>query len=241
MRKGDHTVLVTGGAKRLGRAAALELADHGLNVVIHYNQSRSDAEKTVSAVEKKGVSGDLVQADFADAGDVTSVFDRVADRDVDVLVNNAAVFPHGRFRDVDETDWNRTLDVNLKAPFLLTKSFVEQLGDGKEGRVINILDWRTTRPEADHFAYTVSKGGLGTMTRSLAGELAPEVTVNAVLPGPMEPPEGRSREDMKHVVEEIPLERWGKPEEFAEAVAFLATGPSYITGAFLHVDGGRHL
>jgi pteridine reductase len=136
-------------------------------------------------------------------------------------------------------DWQRHMDINLTVPFLLSQALARQLPEGKEGRIVNIVDWRALRPGADHFPYTISKAALAALTRSLAAALAPRITVNALAFGAILPPSDRPA--TAKIIENVPAQRWSKPEEVAEAIVFLLSGPAYITGEIIHLDGGRHL
>ena len=141
-----------------------------------------------------------------------------------------------------ETDldaWNRHININLTAPFLLSQSFAELLGTNQEARIINILDWRAIRPSTDHFAYTISKAGLAALTKASAQTLAPKITVNAIAFGAILPPSDGG--DTEKVIERVPAGRWADLNEVAETVRFLLEGPRYITGEIIHLDGGRHL
>jgi len=129
--------------------------------------------------------------------------------------------------------------INLTTPFLLSQAFAAQLPETADGRIVNILDWRALRPGADHFPYTISKAALAAMTRSLAAALAPRITVNGIALGAVLPPaDGGGGPE---VIEKVPLGRWSKDEEVQQALVFLLSGPAYITGEIIHVDGGRHL
>lgn len=241
MNPEGETALVTGGGARIGRVISLELARMECNVAVHYNQSRENARETVDELREMGVDACAVSGNFEHPDDLENVLDGARELGpVTILVNNASIFEHERFRETNEQLWDRTMDVNLKAPFLLCQLFDEQRPD-REGRIVNMLDWRARRPRDDHFAYTVSQGGFAALTESLAVELAPDVNVNGVLPGPILPPEGKKEKELSHVIDSVPANRWGTPGEVANAVAFFIEGPDYITGELLTVDGGRHL
>lgn len=233
-------VLITGGAVRLGRCIAEGLAQSGWQCVIHYNSSEEQARSLQSELTSKGGQCDLIQANFRERDEVSELVSEVNDQygALDALINNASIFPSGTFLETDDRTLDQTINVNLKAPFVLTQDFVRQY-EGADGQVINILDWRAEHPETDHCAYTVSKGALATLTEICAQDLAPEIRVNAILPGAVLPPEGTSETFREQMKEEVPLKRWGTPDDIAESVKFLLEGPSYISGEFLYVDGGR--
>jgi NAD(P)-dependent dehydrogenase (short-subunit alcohol dehydrogenase family) len=233
--------LVTGGARRVGRAIALGLAEAGCDLVLHYGSSYAEAAQTAAAAEARGVrvvtvAGDLGEPDaagrvLAAAGDLAPVR---------VVVNSAAVFPGDDLAGVTAAGWDRTLAVNLRAPVLLTRVFAAALPEGLEGAVVNVTDWRTARPYRDHFSYTVSKGGLDTFTRAAAEALAPRIRVNAVALGAILPPPDQGSDYLKALAREIPAGRPGGTDPVVAAVLFLLRN-SFITGEILRVDGGAHL
>lgn len=153
------------------------------------------------------------------------------------LVNSAAIFGSLSLESTSPEDWQKHLQINLTAPFLLSQAFAKQAPD--DARIVNILDWRALRPGADHFPYTISKAALAAMTRSLAVALAPKVIVNGLALGAILPPsDGKARAD---IIKNVPAGRWAEEEEVEQALIFALTCPAYITGEIIHVDGGRHL
>jgi NAD(P)-dependent dehydrogenase (short-subunit alcohol dehydrogenase family) len=152
------------------------------------------------------------------------------------LVNSAAIFESLSFDDTTQEDWKRHMAINLTAPFLLSQEFARHT---REGRIVNIVDWRALRPGADHFPYTISKAALVSLTQSMAATLAPRITVNGLALGAILPPSDGKKSDK--IIENVPAQRWSKSGEIEEALIFLLTGPAYITGEIIHVDGGRHL
>jgi pteridine reductase len=154
-------------------------------------------------------------------------------------VNNAAIFEPLSLSDTTLDDWQRNLAINLTAPFLLSQAFAAALPPGESGRIVNLLDWRALRPGADHFPYTISKAGLAALTRSLAVALAPHITVNGLALGAILPPSTGG--DIDDILDPVPAGRWAELDEVCQALLFLLSGPSYITGEILHIDGGRHL
>ncbi len=153
------------------------------------------------------------------------------------LINNASVFEPGNFLETSYETWQSHFAVNLTTPFLLSQTFAKTLGE-KTGRIINILDWRALRPGKDHFAYTISKAALASMTKALALALAPNITVNGLALGAILPP---SDGGSTAIIESVPAGRWAKIKELTDTVLFLLSGPQYITGEIIHLDGGRHL
>lgn len=238
----DKVVLVTGGARRVGRAVALRLAQDGAKIAIHYNRSEEDAENTAKDIRARGGDALVFQADLADIEACQSLPTRVvgAYRKLDILVNNASIFEPMRIDDFDLDAWEKHLRINLTAPMLLTCAAAEFLRAAR-GKVVNFCDVSTARPWPDHLAYMASKGGLDTLTKALARALAPKVTVNGVAPGVAAWPPDYGEERRARLIQNIPLNRAGTPDDMAAAVHYLVTCGDYITGAILPVDGGRSI
>ena len=233
------TAFITGAGRRIGKSIALGLAQAGANIIVHYGNSKNEAEQLALEITKMGVSAWAFGQDLAELGNVETAFSKAWKiSPIDILINNAAIFED---LDADHTDlsaWQRHIDINLTAPFLLSKSFSLHRA-GNAGRIINILDWRALRPGNDHFAYTISKAGLAAMTKSLAQAYAPHITVNGIALGAILPPSDGG--NSAKVIEKVPLSRWADIKEVVATVVFLASGNSYITGEIIHLDGGRHL
>ncbi len=239
MQLEGKTALVTGGAHRVGKILCLALAEAGVNVIVHYGSSEVAARQTLAEVQEKGVSGWPVQANLAELEQLDAFVERVWEqRPFQILVNNAAIFEPLFWDQVRLEDWQRHLDINLTAPFLLSQAFARKLGT-QEGRIVNILDWRALRPVDDHLPYTISKAALAALTRSLAVALAPAITVNGIALGAILPPADGG--DTQSVIREVPAGRWAQAEEVGRALIYLLSGATYTTGEILHVDGGRHL
>lgn len=236
----NKLILVTGAGRRVGRACARASARAGADVAIHYHQSAEGAASAAREVEALGRRAWILQADFEKPDQIPALLERAASLgSLFGLVNNAAVFQIGSLRDTSLTSWQHHLSVNLTAPYLLAQSFVRQLAPESEGRIVNILDWRALRPEPNHLAYGISKAGLAALTRALALELAPAITVNGLALGAILPPiDGLAGDD---VVLTVPAGRWGQLSEVEQALVFLLGGPAYVTGEIIHIDGGRHL
>jgi pteridine reductase len=233
--------LVTGSARRVGRAIALELATRGTNVVVHHGRSTSEASATVAALRARGVEAVTMQADLADAAAVTALA-RDCERDgrrIDVLVNSAANYLRAPFDEITEANWDASLDVNLKAPFLLSWHLGRAMRDRGEGCIVNLVDWAAERPYEQYLAYCVSKAGLVCLTRALAKALAPAVRVNAVAPGPVLMPETFDQAQADAARHATLLQRLGTAEDVARCVRFLVEEGSFSTGATFVVDGGR--
>ncbi len=236
------TALVTGAAKRVGRVIALQLAQKGAHIVLHYHNSDLAAQKTRDEVTSLGVRCDLVQADLSNSVQVQLMTQELVQKNisVDILVNSASIFHKTPIDTVTEADWDQFMDANLKSYFLLSREIGLAMKKNAGGKIINIIDWSAFRPYKDYLPYCVSKGGLLTLTKALARDLAPNVCVNAVAPGPVLKPEDLSDEENQIVIQKTPLGRWGKPEDVAYAVNFLVEN-DYINGTVLVVDGGRSI
>lgn len=235
----NKTILITGSARRLGRHFALTAARAGANILLHHTHSPEDAYQTATEVKKFGVACKIFNVDFENPENARKEFEQIFQAEpIDVLVNNAAIFEPLKFKDTTLPEWQRHLNVNLTVPFLLSQLFSVHLGE-KEGRIINILDWRALRPGLDHFPYTISKSALAAMTESLALNLAPNIQVNALALGAILPPTDSNKDE--NIIRQVPAHRWADLDELSQAFLFLLDGPGYITGEIIHLDGGRHL
>ena len=233
--------LVTGAAKRVGRVIALTLADRGTNVVVHYGTSASEAAATVRALESRGVSALALRADLANPSEVNALAAEAERRTggVAVLVNSASNYLRAPFDELTEQVWDASLDVNLKAPYLLSWHLGRRMRDRGEGAIVNIADWAGERPYDDYLPYCVSKAGVICLTKALAKALAPVVRVNAVSPGPVLLPEDFTATQRAAVERATPLKRVGRPEDVANCIRFLVEEADFSTGGVFHVDGGR--
>lgn len=245
----DKVALVTGSAKRVGRAIALELARQGAGVIVHYGRSQEEAEDTAEEIRAFGVPAWLAQADLRRPEDIDDLFDRLRN-DVprlDVLVNSAASFESKPFSDITAEDWDTVLAVNLRAPFLLTQGAAAWMRDSprpedESGLVVNLADLAGVQAWCGFAHHGVSKAGLLHLTRLAARELAPAVRVNAIVPGAILPPPGTD-EDSDHwreSRERVPLRRTGSPVLVARTVVYFAEN-DFVTGAVVHLDGGERL
>jgi pteridine reductase len=232
------TILVTGAARRVGKLFALACARAGANVVIHHAHSDEDAEIVRAEIVGLGQKTWVFQADLSDSSQAENLIPLVnKSTPVHGLVNSAAIFESLSFETTSVDDWQRHLQINLTAPFLLSQAFAKQAQAG--ARIVNILDWRALRPGVDHFPYTISKAALASLTQSLAVALAPRIIVNGLALGAILPPsDGNKNPD---IIKNVPLKRWANQDEVENALLFLLTGPAYITGEIIHLDGGRHL
>ena len=235
--------LVTGAAKRLGRAIALRLARGGCRVAVHYRGSRAEAEGVVREIAAAGGEARAFAADLARAESAARLVAAVGKGlgPITVLVNNASVFRGAPFLSGGVADLDVHLAVNLRAPYLLARAAAHGMSARGGGKIVNLGDIHADRPLGGHAAYSISKAAIHAMTLALARELAPAIQVNAVAPGAVLLPEGAPDSLRRDLLRNIPAERLGTPGEVAEAVAFFVEGPDFVTGEILRVDGGRHL
>lgn len=234
----NKNILITGSARRIGRMFALACAKAGADIIIHHAHSDSDAESLQAEIAKIGRRSRIYQADFSDSSQTQSLIPLINQSlPIHYLINNAAIFESDTLESSTLETWNEHFAINLTAPFILSQAFAKQADE--DARIVNILDWRALRPGKDHFPYTISKSALAAMTKSMAVSLAPKITVNGLAMGAILPPsDGNTNPD---IVKNIPLNRWADKNEAEQALLFLLTGPAYITGEIIHVDGGRHL
>jgi pteridine reductase len=242
MELNGKVAIVTGGARRLGKALALSLAAKGTRLVIHYGSSAGPADETVAEIRALGSDAGAVQADLRQPGQASVMIARAVDRfgQLDILVNSAAVFERGDVFGTTEGSWDRHFAINLKSPFFLSQAFAAHVGRERPGAIVNIADWRATRPGPDYVAYTLTKAGLVTMTQSLALGLAPNIRVNAIAPGAILPPPDRDQAYLEKLAQSIPARRVGSPAEVAKAMLFLLES-DFVTGELIFVTGGEHL
>ncbi len=233
-------ILITGAARRIGRALALAVAGAGGRVILHYGSSALEAESTRADIQAAGGAAHLLQADFGEPARLPGLIEQALSfGPLYALVNNASIFEPLSLKETSLEDWERHMAINLTAPFLLSQAFAASHPKGEGGRIVNLLDWRALRPGADHFPYTISKAGLAALTRSLAVALAPDITVNGLALGAILPPSTGA--DTSRIIDAVPAGRWAKLEEVTQALLFLLSGPAYMTGEIIHIDGGRHL
>ncbi|HEX2188357.1 MAG TPA: SDR family oxidoreductase [Longimicrobiaceae bacterium] len=237
-----RSALVTGGAVRVGRAISIALAREGMRVVVGYGSSEGPARELVEAIRRGGGEAACVGADLSRIEEVRRLAEEAerAFGGIDVLVNNASVFPEAGFEDTDEATWDAALAVNLKAPFFLTQLLAPGMRARGGGAVVNLADLAGLQSWQGYAAHSVSKAGLVHLTRVAARALAPEVRVNAIAPGTVLPPEDFPEEEVRKLAERAPLERNGSPDDVVEALLYLLRA-DFVTGEVLVVDGGRML
>lgn len=234
--------LVTGGAKRLGRAMALALAEAGFDLAIHFATSAGEAEATAQQVRARGRRAVTLRADLMREDEVARLLPEAAAAlgPLGVLVNNASTFGRDEWHDATRASWERHIEPNLRAPFVLAQAFAHALPKAREGVVVNMLDQRVWSLTPHFVSYTVSKAGLWALTRSLALALAPRIRVNAIGPGPALPSERQTPEQFARQAHSVPLRHGTSPEEVAHALLAILALPA-MTGQMIALDGGQHL
>jgi len=236
-----QVALITGGAIRIGRAITLGLAESGYDVVVNYHTSESNALEVAGVVEAMGRTAVVASGDVSMTEDVDRIAGTVRERfgRLDLLVNNASLFPSTPLLDIEEGEWDRVMAVNLKAPFLMVKATADLLRESG-GRVVNLVDLSAFQPWVDHPQHAVSKAGLLHLTRVMARALAPHVRVNAIAPGAVLMPEDAGEKARQRSRDRAALGTLGSPEDVVRTVLFLERSP-FITGEVIVVDGGRLL
>ncbi|HYL31611.1 MAG TPA: SDR family oxidoreductase [Stellaceae bacterium] len=237
-----RSALVTGGGRRIGRAIALTLAAHGWDVAVHYGQSRDEAEALAAEIRQRDRRTIALAADLTREAEVATLIPRATEAigPLALLVNNASAFERDDVLTVTRASWDRHLETNLRAPFVLMQDFARQLPAGTEGSVMNILDERVWNLTPYFVSYTVSKAALWTLTQTMALALAPRIRVNGIGPGPTLPSPRQSAEQFRQQVDLLPLRRGTTPDEIARTVMFILESPA-MTGQMIALDGGQHL
>jgi NAD(P)-dependent dehydrogenase (short-subunit alcohol dehydrogenase family) len=236
------TVLVTGAGRRLGRAIALDLANRGWRVAVHYGASAEAARALVAEILAKGGTAAALPADLSRIDTLAPLVEACAKTvgPPTCLINNAARFDRDTVATLTAESWEAHLDVNLRAPVFLTQAFAASLPAGATGNVVNLIDQKVLRLNPDYFSYTIAKAALWTATRTMAQALAPRIRVNAVAPGPVIKARGQSEAEFEGEFRSTLLKRKVSPEEVVAAIRFLIDSPS-ITGQMIALDGGQHL
>lgn len=239
----NSVVFITGSTDRIGKAIAFLLAQKGARPVIHYHTGKDAAQKTVEEIARIAPPPLIVQGDLIRPENWLKIKDEIiaAHGRVDVLVNNAAVFYKTPLFETTEDQWDHFQNVNLKSVFWGCKIFGELMLKQKQGKIINIADVAAGQVWANYIPYAVSKAGVIALTKGMAKALAPHVTVNVLVPGIVLPAENFDQNQAQRLKQKIPLNRFGSPEDVANAVAFLIEGSDYMTGAEIKIDGGRSL
>ncbi len=236
------TVLITGAAQRIGRQLALDLADRGWAVAVHYNLSRDGADAVVADIEAKGGRAAAVQGDLAKGGVPEAVVARSAEAlgPLTCLVNNASRFEPDLAETMTQEDWDLHLNINLRAPVFLAQAFAAQFPEGAHGNIVNLIDQCVLKLNPTYFSYTASKSALWTVTRTLAQSLAPRIRVNAIGPGPALPHVRMKEGDFAERTGQTLLQRGTSPAEISSALSFILSAPA-LTGQMIVLDGGQHL
>jgi pteridine reductase len=239
----EQCVLITGGARRLGRHLARGLADRGAAIGIHYHRSEHEARELAEDLARRARAVWLFPADLTRPDGQESLARQALEASPrwTGLVNSAAIYHPTPLEQIARPDWDEHLAVNLTAPVWLSLRLGAAMRDTGGGSIVQVGDWSTAQPYPHYLAYTVSKGALETATRALARELAPQVRVNMVALGPILLPEGAGPDYAERVVRAVPLGRVGDPQEFVRAVLFLLCDATFATGSILTLDGGRGL
>ncbi len=234
------TVLVTGGAKRIGRAIALKLAEYGADTAITYLGSQAEAEQTVRDLATLGVEALAVRCDLGDPDSIAATVGEIIDQfgRLDVVVNNAGMFESVALEEITVAQWDRMFATNTRAPFLVARAALPHLR-AVRGRIVNIGSLGGTHPWATHGHYCTSKAALHMLSETMAKAWAPEISVNCVAPGMIV--QGELEEAYEHFARKTPMRRNGTADDVAAAVLFFATAPEFITGQLLTVDGGLGL
>lgn len=235
------TALITGGAARIGAQIVKTLHHNQFNIIIHCNQSKDKAQLLCDELNLiRANSAEIVSGNLNNIDELDSLVSSI--ESIDLLVNNASVFYPKSVEDSEMKDWDDVININLKAPFFLSKGLSKTLSKN-DGSIINIIDIHSERPLKKHAIYNISKAGLKMLTQTLAKELAPRIRVNGVSPGSILWPQDSaeiSEDDKNLMLERIALHRQGSPQDIADTVLFLANS-NYITGQIINIDGGRTL
>jgi pteridine reductase len=243
MNLAGKTALITGGARRVGRAIALELAEAGCDVAVHYRSSEAEARETVRLITQRGRRAAAIPGDL----DASAEWPRIIAAAVsalgrlDILINNASMFDPTPLDNFDPARWEQTLRVNFLAPAGLAAAARPHLAKSGEGSIVNLCDISAERPWRNYAAYCASKAALICLTKALAKEFAPAIRVNGIAPGIAEFPDSYDETTRQKLIARVPLARAGTPEEIAKAVRYLVADATYVTGHILTVDGGRGL
>jgi NAD(P)-dependent dehydrogenase (short-subunit alcohol dehydrogenase family) len=236
------TALITGGARRIGRAIVEDLAANGFAVAIHSNSSADEASALAESIRKTGGKASVVVADLTNMAAVAEVVEK-AERalgPVSLLVNNASLFEDDSVLDFDWPEWDRHFDIHLKAPVLLAQKFAKALPEAMDGLVVNVIDQRVWRLSPRYFSYTLSKSALWTATQTMAQALAPRIRVNAIGPGPTLRNTRQDDSDFRQQVDALLLKQSPDLSEFGATIRYLWQARS-VTGQMIALDGGQHL
>lgn len=241
MNLSGRAALVTGGGQRIGRAIAIALGEAGMRVAVHYHESRDGADETVRTLREQGTTGIVVGGDLREASAPAHIVETVVSQfgGLDVLINSAAVMHRTAFGETSSEQWSAILDLNLRAPFLLSQAAAPHLRRSR-GAIVNVADLSAFETWPAYIPHGVSKAGIVYLTKALARVLAPDVRVAGIAPGTVLLPEGWTAADAARQRGTTPLQRLGSPDDVTRTVLFLLHS-DYITGEVLVVDGGKHI
>ncbi len=242
MTSSKGTVLVTGAARRIGKAIALDLTAHGYQIAIHANSSGAEAEAVAGFIRDAGGMAEVFLADLSDGKAVRQLHADVTKRmgAPDIIVNNASVFESDDVRDFDDAVFDKHFAIHLKAPAILAEAMAQNLPDGRDGLIVNMIDQRVWKLTPRFFSYTLSKAALWTATQTMAQALAPRIRVNAIGPGPTLANERQKAEDFARQAASVPLGHGPELAEFGATIRYLHEARS-VTGQMIALDGGQHL
>lgn len=244
MQLENKVALITGSAKRVGKAMAVALAEQGCHVVIHYGGSVQAAQDTATELQAIGINAWTVSADLNDETAVKTLVPFAIEQagQLDILINSASIFPPEDFLITTSATWDHNMMINLKTPFLLSQAFARALPKGRPGKIINLLDASALRPQNHHFSYTISKVGLAGLTQATAHALAGQnIQVNGLALGAILPNVNDDPALFERLAERIPARRTGSPQDVIGAMLYLLQAGDYVTGEIIRLDGGRHL
>ena len=238
----NKTVLITGAGRRIGRALGESLGAAGWSVAVHYNRSDSDAKAAVAAIVSGGGKATALGADLADPVAIPKLVKRTTEAlgPIGCLINNASIFERDDMKTATASYWNEHMNINLRAPLLLSQPFSNQLSKNAHGAIINLIDERAWHLTPHFTSYTVSKAGLWALTQTTALALAPYIRVNAIGPGPTLPSSRQSQVQFEAQCKSMPLKRGTDPSEICAAARFILSAPA-MTGQMIALDGGQHL
>ncbi len=247
MNLNGKTVLITGG-RRIGAKLARQLAERGANLALSYWSSGETMNALAAECRQCGVRAETHQADLRSTNEANRLIDWTVTEfgSLDVLINLTSIYTHTPFATLRPEDYDAMLASNLTAPYWTAIAAARAMQrqpiiDGLQGKIIHFTDWAVDRPYRDFLPYLIAKGGLVTLTKGLAVELAPTITVNAIAPGTVEPPPGLSEAQREHIIQSSALRRIGSASDVIGAVMYLLEGTDFVTGEVFRVDGGRFL
>ncbi|HOV14171.1 MAG TPA: SDR family oxidoreductase [Spirochaetota bacterium] len=234
-----NVALITGSAKRIGKHIAITMAKEGYDIAIHYFNSEYDASDTKNEIKKIGVNCEIFKCDLSDENETSALIKNVKSifPDLNTLINSASIFQKSKLTETTNSLFDSTININLKAPFILTRDFAKLI---KKGNIINLIDAKISNNNFSYSAYSLSKKGLLELTYLSAKELAPDIRVNGIAPGLILPPDGEDYTYMDELSKKMPLKSVGNVQNISDGIKFLLNN-DYITGQVIFIDGGFHL